>query len=241
MIVSISICICGCVANNYVEVESTMATEGAKYNNFGEKIATKDFLVNTMGFLEIEFEGLDVEAILAKGEIAELALLEAGKDHVISILKKNQEIMNAPESTLDSNNYSYLVESGKFTGKYPAFDDLKYFTYSDHVGTGGSSFFIDYEKNTIRFATGGTGIYENIEYYSTEEEMTLEMKSKMINALHETGVINWKNQNYAKSRGSGLDSYWYLGMEFTDGTVISYTGRNNFKETVSKIEDALYN
>ncbi len=234
----------GCSRYNQEGVLDKMKTDIVKYTEYGEKIATKEFLINTFGFKENDFAGINVDKVLARYEVSEEALKEAeSKEFIIESLKKMQKMLDEegkPQVKPTKPDYSYLVQAKEFKGKYPSLDDLKYFTELSTGGNGGASCFIDFKKDILLFADGSLPIYEDIDKYNKKEELTKERKENIIKALKEAGIDKWNYKYEVKKNSPEGGSRWYLGMEFEDGTVISYSGINSFPEKLNNIYEEIY-
>jgi hypothetical protein len=235
----------GCSKNNQEKTLGKNKTDSSEYTEYGEKIATKEFLVNAFGFTDSDFNGIDVEKVLTRYEVSEEALKESGdsKEFIIESLKKLQKMLDEegkPQIKPLKPDYSYLVKAKEFKGKYPSFDNLKYFTEISTGGNGGASCFIDFKKNILLFADGSLPIYEDIDKYNKKVELSKERKENIIKALKKAGIDKWNYKYEVKKYSPEGGSHWYLGMEFEDGTIISYSGSNDGPDTLDQIYEEIY-
>ncbi len=228
ILITLSICIAvgGCSTNN--------KKTGAGYTEFGEKIATKEYLFKTYGFKESDLAGIDVDKVLYRFEVSEEALRESGdsKELVIENLKKLQKELDEEGKVQikpSKPNYSYLVKAKKSRAKCPSFDTIKYFALDIAAGTGNDSYLIDFNQAIM---------YSNIAYPVAYEDFskakyTVKLSKNDINEIKEAlkgyKVANW-DYFYDGSSEVYEGFVWHLGMEFADGTIISKSGAGEASE-----------
>ncbi len=132
-------------------------------------------------------------------------------------------------------DYSYLVQAKKFKGEYPSFDKLKYLAFLRTEGDGGASCFIDFKKDILLFAHGSWPIYKDISRNAEKEELSKERKENIIKSLKEARIDKWNYKYEVEVDNEEGDARWNLGMEFEDGTVISYSGKNDAPDALYEI------
>ena len=187
-----------------------------------DKYVTKEYIMERYQITEEDIKGLDVEEILKRYPSTVDAFKDIkSKDKVINNFMRFQKLINEREEDekyLDEVSLTHLVHAEKKVEKFPDMNTVKYIAYSnDNYELYTLSFLIDFEKNKYYGATG-TLAYLDYADAPTVINITDAGKRKIINALKEAKLEEWKQKCEVKE----IESGWDMGIEFQDGTVVSF-------------------
>jgi len=232
----------GCYGNYKEGAIENMKTDESRYTELGEKIVTKEFLMNTYGFNESDLEGIDVEEVLFRFEVTEEGLQDTDSDRIIEYLQKMQKMMTETEEVKEASttDYSYLVQTEEYTGEIPDYGSLKYMTFLLTEGNGGSSCFIDFHEKMIYYGHGALGVYKNIKNSGKSIKLTVEMESNILDSIRDANIQDWDYRYEVKTDNPEGNSEWHFGMEFEEGSVITFKGLNKAPITFFDISEVIY-
>jgi len=143
------------------------------------------------------------------------------------------------ESKEENNDFSYLLNAEEYEGKFPDMETVRYLAVSHQEGDGGISLLIDFEKNIIYNSDYTNHIYDNIQNADTEIVLTKENKNEIIRALKDAKIWEWEYM-YSDNSEHGMENWWHLGIEFENGTVISYNGAGMTPDNYKPLGEILF-
>lgn len=242
----ISIFLTGCIwgkTEGENNVKDNVNKDNIESRQAEETLATKEFLMETFQLSEEEIEPYHVEEFISYYELTEQFFLdEKDNSNALSdIVKEFERLQKNMQSDKEdeSNDFSYLVEAEEFKGDFPDMQSARYLAVSHQLGDGGTSFLIDFDKNIIYDSPQTNNVYENIQYAQNKVELTDEMKAEIIQSLKEAKIQKWKYE-YSGEGEFALENWWHLGIEFEDGTVISYSGAGAVPSNYKPLSDVLF-
>lgn len=206
-----------------------------------EKVTVEEFM-NHYQLTEADLEGIDLQANIDYYIVLKNEMGNEPKEEVVSTLKIEQKEMeeeNAEKKEREKSNLSYLVEADEFIGDIPDFDNLKYvtyyFDYSDDMEI--VSGLVDFQSSKL-FLGSLEPVYEYYEGADEAYELTEEEILEIIQAIKETQFQSW---DYNTIGNEDYFYEWKFGMEFNDGTVISYKGKQSEPIFYKGILDVIVN
>lgn len=230
-------------------------TEGEKYMKDSEnkiidevksnhdKLATKEFLMETFKLTEKEISDYQVEDYIANFNLTENYFLEE-KSYINDFSKIIEDLKKLQDNTMNDTDtedydFSYLVKADKYIGDYPDIESIKYLAVSQQYGDGGKSILIDFEKNTKYYSSLSNHIYDNIQNAEEKIEITEKDKKDIIQAVNDAKIWEW-DYLYTSDNKDALESWWHFGIEYENGTIISNSGEGKVPENYISLEDKLF-
>lgn len=207
-----------------------------------EKLATKEFLIETFHVSEKDIKKYEVEEVISAYGLTEDFFLHEKENFsepldVISVFARLQEDFHTPAEK-EKYDFSYLYKAKEYTGELPDVSTIKYLAASNYVGDGGSSFVIDFENNKIYCMYHTAVVDDDIRYADKVTNITEEERKIIINALKEAEINKWKHSYVNKKEPSG-EVFWDFGVEFNDGTIVSFNGKGGSADTYPKFRDMI--
>ena len=189
-----------------------------------EELVSKEDLIEWYGLTEEELEGIDLDKVMKKYTWRQSDLEDIdSKERALDMLREDQRYIDrddARQKHLEEVGLEYLVTADEYEGELPGFNEIKYFTLSNKFELYTQSFLIDFNKSVLYSIDSAMPIY--IDYTAADTVCHFPEKNKEVffNALKETNIENWKHRYGSKRK----DTQWEVGIEFNDGTVVSYSG-----------------
>jgi hypothetical protein len=202
--------------------------------------ATKEWVYETFSLTDKDFEGVDLDIVFETYDIEKTTLLEYKPDKVVHVLIRSYKKALEEKEAMKYNK-TYLVKAEN-REVCPSFDNIKFLAFSVAMGDGNGSYLIDFENKVMYSKFGYPVVYED--YREAKSKITLSKDdiSAIKQLLKSNGVANW-NYYYDGSAEVYEGFGWKLGMEFSDGTVISKSGDGEadsvFPDNLGKFDDSI--
>lgn len=234
----------GCTTEKMKGEENVESIQNSQDEADKKPLATKAFILETFQLTEEDVEKYDLEELISYFQLTEEYFLQVKQNlkelsYITIDLKRLQEQM-VKEKTEEKYDFSYLINAEKFSGEFPDMATIRYLTVSDQQDTGGTSFVIDFDKELIYDSYNSANLYSDIRKADKETELKEEQKNEIIKALEEAEIWKW-DYKYSDDSESGMASWWHLGAEFEDGTIVSFNGAGIVPDNYSVLEKVLYN
>ena len=208
-----------------------------------KKLATKEFLIETYHLTEEEIEESEIEKLITYFELTEGFFLEEisyGNDFsttIYNLLIAQEELEMKGEE--ENNDFSYLLEAEEFKGEFPELGKIRHLAASMNIADGGYSCFIDFKNFKIYYEYNTAFVYENIQNAEEVLEISETVREEIINALKEAEIDQWDYSYVDKNEPSG-EVFWDFGMEFEDGTIISFSGKGGSAASFPELRDVIF-
>lgn len=210
-------------------------------------LATKDFIKKTFQLTEEEVDNYEVEDLISYYQLTEEYFLEEKHNlknlsSITIVLKFLQKQMRKAKEENENEydyDFTYLLKGEEVKGDLPDMETIQYLTVSDQTGTGGTSFLIDFDENMIYDSYYSAGLYSDIRKADKETALSEKQKADIIKALQDAKIWKWKSM-YSSKSDVGLESWWHLGVEFEDGTIVSFSGAGKVPDNYNTLEEVLY-
>lgn len=240
----IGLLLTGCATEKMKGDEKVESIQSSQEEADKKPLATKAFILETFQLTEEDVENYDLEELISYFQLTEDYFLQVKQNlknlsYITIDIKRLQEQM-LKEKTEEKYDFSYLINAEKFTGEFPDMASIKYLTVSDQQDTGGTSFVIDFEKGIIYDSYNTANLYSDIRKADKETELKEEQKNDIIKALEVAEIWKW-DYMYSDDSESGMASWWHLGAEFEDGTIVSFNGAGIVPDNYNVLEKVLYN
>jgi hypothetical protein len=216
---------------------------GKDYSS-SEQLASKEFLKELFGVTEVDIVKYEVEEFISAFGLTEeffyqeKEALKYPNEDIINIFAELQKDLHAPKME-ENYDFSYLYEAIEYAGEFPNIDTLSYLTASEYMGDGGSSFVIDFRKNKIYFDYKVASVFRDIRRAEEVLDITEIERDEIINALKEIEFYKW-DYSYVDKKDPNSEAFWDFGMEFGDGTIISYNGRGVFADSYFEFSNVIF-
>ena len=189
--------------------------------NKSDKIVNLEYVKDWFDITEEDVKDINFERAFS-GYTWKISDCESlSKENVLKLLKDEQKRIDAKEEMsrhLDEVSLTHLVDAEKKVEKFPDMNTVKYIAYSnDNYELYTLSFLIDFEKNKY-YGSTDTLAYMDYTDALTVMNITDDGKRKIINALNEAKLEEWKQKCEVKE----IESGWDMGIEFQDGTIVSF-------------------
>lgn len=234
----------GCATEKTKGEENVESIQNSRDEAANTPLATKAFILETFQLTEEDIEKYDLEELISYFQLTEEYFLQVKQNlkdlsYITIDLKRLQKQM-VKEKTEEKYDFSYLINAEKFSGEFPDMATIRYLTVSDQQGTGGTSFVIDFGKELIYDSYYSANLYSDIRRADKETVLKEEQKNDIIKALEEAEIWKW-DYMYSDNSEPGMASWWHLGAEFEDGTIVSFNGAGIVPDNYSILEKVLYN
>ena len=202
-----------------------------------KELVSKEELIEWYGLTEEELEGIDLDKIMDKFTWRQSDLEDIdSKEMALDILIFEQGYIDeedALQKHLEEVGLEYLVTTDEYEGELPDFNEIKYFTVSSKFELYTQSFLIDFNKSVLYSIDSPMPIYIDYTVADTVCHFPEKNKEVFFNALKETNIEKWKHRYGSKRK----DTQWEVGIEFNDGTVVSYSGTAEKRGRPKEFED----
>lgn len=202
-----------------------------------EDFVTKEYFVEWYGITQKDIEGIDFDRLLERYPWRYSDLVDVNtKEKALDILIFEQGYMDeedALQKHIEEVGLEYLVTADEYEGELPDFNEIKYFTVSSKFELYTQSFLIDFNKSVLYSIDSPMPIYIDYTVADTVCHFPEKNKEVFFNALKETNIENWKHRYGSKRK----DTQWEVGIEFNDGTVVSYSGTAEKRGKPKEFED----
>ena len=244
VISAISLYVCGCsVFNNGMAIKTS---EGGKVKMKIEETnkdayATKEWVYETFSLTDKDFEGIDLDVVFETYPTEKKTIVNIKQENIVTHMTYFYKLALEKKEAMKYDK-KYLVEAEDNDSVCPSFDNIKFLAFSVARGDGNGSYLIDFEHTVMYFSYAYPVAYENYSKADITIELSEDDISVIKEALKRYGIANW-NYFYDGTSEVYEGFGWNIGMEFTDGTIISKSGSGEAATVIPnnfvKFEDSI--
>ncbi len=199
-----------------------------------KRVMTPEDLIDYYNLTEEETANVDLDKMLEEYKLTFEEARDAGftKGDILKTLSCFPKIETKEEKIRD---YCYLLNKDSLKGRKPDFQTMKYIAFQESDAEG-YSVFIDVLSQKV-YINPESWKYVFQDVLNAEVVLSNVNLTELIKGFEVLGMEDWKRR-YEGNEMYGVS--WSLGMEFEDGTIVSYSGYNGGPNNYSELRKLMF-